>query len=123
MAQETTTVKAIKAGDWVLPIEVNGEIVHALQINKSKEEKENITTILAEYTNVGVTVYEYAGKNNNPVLLVKATEKLKSQRSSVTRNAIIETLMQDLGVNKTQAEALHAKMQANVLAKKVSKDK
>lgn len=117
----TETVKAVKAGDWVLPILVNGETVHALQINKSKDEKENITTILSEYEKAGVTVYEYAGKNNNPVLLVKATEKLKATRSSVTRDAIIETLMSDLGVDVETATALHAKMQANVLAKKASK--
>ncbi len=117
----TQTVQAVKAGDWVLPISVNGEIVHALQINKSKEDKENITSLLAEYANAGVTVYEYAGKNNNPVLLVKATEKLKTQRASVSRDAIIETLMQDFSIDREKAEAVHAKMQANVLAKKASK--
>lgn len=116
-----TTVKAVKVSDWVVPISANGETVYALQINKSKEEKENIETILQDYVKAGVTIYEYAGKNNNPVLLVKATEKLKTQRASVTRDAIIDTLMQDLGVDIETAQALHAKMQANVQARKASK--
>lgn len=121
MSNNNKTVQAVKAGDWVLPINVNGATVYALQINKSKEDKENITTLLAEYAKAGVTVYEYAGKGGNAVLLVEATQKLRTQRASVSRDAIIETLMQDLGIEKTQAEALHAKMQANVQAKKASK--
>lgn len=120
MAQ-VKTVQATKKGDWVLPIDVNGETVYALQINKSAEDKSNIENILADYAKAGVTVYEYAGKNNNPVLLVKATEKLKTQRASVTRDAIIETLMETMGVDMETAQALHAKMQQNVAAKKANK--
>lgn len=121
MANKTQFIEAVKAGDWVLPILVNGDTVHALQINKSKEDKENIDNILAEYQKAGVPVYRYSGKNNNDVLLVEATKKLKTQRASVTRDAIIETLMETMGVDMETAQALHAKMQQNVAAKKANK--
>lgn len=109
MATTTTTetVKAVKAGDWVLPIDVNGETVHALQINKSKEDKENIKEIKAEYDNAGITVYEYAGKNGNPVLLVDATQKLRSQRTSQKRSKFIETMLK-MGMDIDKANAAYA---------------
>lgn len=47
--------------------------------------------------------------------------KPKRTRASISRDAIVETLMQSMGIDKAQAEELHSKMQENVLAKKSNK--
>lgn len=96
--------QAVKAGDWVLPITVNGKTVYALQINKSKEEKENIDNILAEYASAGIEVFTYKGKNDLDVLLVKAEEKLRSKRVSVKEQKMVAVLMQ-AGMTEEQARA------------------
>ncbi len=76
---------------------------------------------LAEYAKANITVFEYAGKNNNPVLLVRATEKLKTQRASIDRDAVVSTLMSDFGIDEEKAKAVYAKMQATKQAQKASK--
>lgn len=105
MANNTTKsqfTQAVKAGDWVLPITVEGQTVYALQINKSKEEKENIDNILAEYANAGIEVFTYKGKNDLDVLLVKADEKLRSKRVGVKEQKMVAVLMQ-AGMTEEQA--------------------
>ncbi len=101
------TVQAVKSGDWVLPITVDGATVYALQINKSKEDKENISSILEQYATAGVTVYEYAGKNNNAVLLVDATLKIKNSRVSASTEKLVASAM-DMGLTEAQARQMVA---------------
>jgi len=110
----TTTVQAVKMGDWVLPISVDGVTVYALQINKSKDDKANIDTILAEYATAKITVYEYSGKNDNAVLLVKATEKIKATRSSANTESLVASAVQMFGCT----EAMAREMVYNAKAKK-----
>ena len=110
MANNTTKpqfTQAVKAGDWVLPITVNGATVYALQINKSAEEKENIDNILAEYANAGIEVFTYKGKNDKNVFLVKAEEKLRSKRVGVKEQKLVAVLMQ-AGMTEEQARAAYA---------------
>ena len=38
-AKEVKIIKAEKAGEWVLPIKVDGSVIYALQVNKTKEDK------------------------------------------------------------------------------------
>ena len=120
--KEVTTIEVTKAGDWVLPVQLkDGTIVHALQINKSKEDKENIETLLQEYANAGIPVMQYSGKNNNPVLLVEATKKLRSQRTSFGRDKFVETAMASFGVSREKAEQAYAEMQTAKAEAKASK--
>lgn len=110
MANTTTPqiTEAVKAGDWVLPITVNGATVYALQINKSKEDKANLDNILAEYAKAGVEVFTYKGKNDAPVYLVEASKKLKATRTSASTEKLVTSAMATFGCTEEQARAMVA---------------
>ena len=111
------TTKVTKAGDWVLPVLLDdGTTVYALQINKSAEDKQNITELHQAYIDAGIEVYEYAGKNNNPVLLVDATKKIRSQRVGVLQSEFIAELV-NAGVPQEVAELAYANAKANAKAR------
>lgn len=98
MTQPTTTTTNYttveKSGDWVLPVKKkDGTIVYALQINKSKEDKENIDAIVSEYQKAGIEILGYKGKEDKLVLLVDATQKIRSQKVGVKTQKIITGLM------------------------------
>ena len=97
-----TTVQAEKAGEWVLPILVDGVTLYAIQINKTQEDKENIENILAEYYKHGITVYEYVGKNSKPVLLVEHDKRLKTTRIGKHKKAQLDAMV-SLGLTEEQA--------------------
>jgi len=59
-------------------------------------------------------VYEYSGKNDNAVLLVKATEKIKATRSSASTDSLVASAVAMFGCTEDQARA----MVANAKAKK-----
>ena len=108
MTQPTTTQPTIedvtKGGDWVLPVtRKDGSTVYALQINKSKEDKENIDAILAEYAQAGVPILRYKGKEGKDVLLVDATQKIRSKRVGVKTQKLLDAL---LATGMTQEQAL-----------------
>lgn len=110
-----------RQGDWVIPVLTDdGKTIYALQINKTQAEKDNLDTILSDYQKAGVEVLTYKGKNDLPVYLVDATQKLKAQRANVNRDAIIETLVAS-GMTEELAQATYAKMQENVKAKKANR--
>lgn len=96
-----------RLGDWVIPVDKNGETVYALQINKTQEEKDNLETILSEYQKAGVEVLTYAGKGGLPVYLVDATQKLKKQRVGIDTNALLQSMVAS-GMTQEQAQAVLA---------------
>lgn len=108
MTQATTTqatiVEVKKGGDWVLPIITkDGATVHALQINKTADDKANIESILAEYAEAGVQVYRYKGKSDKAVLLVEASQKIRKARVGVKTLNLINRLMEDKGFTLEEA--------------------
>lgn len=108
MTQATTTqasyTEVTKAGDWVIPVTTKeGVTVYALQINKSKEDKENIDAIVSEYTQAGIPILRYKGKEGKDVLLVDATQKIKSKRVGVKTQKLLDAL---LATGMTQEQAL-----------------
>lgn len=110
MTQATTTQATIedvtKGGDWVIPVtRKDGSTVYALQINKSKEDKENIDAIVAEYTQAGVTILRYKGKEDKDVLLVDATQKIRSKRVGVKTQKLLDALLAT-GMTQEQAQAV-----------------
>lgn len=107
------TVEAVKAGDWVLPVTVDGVTVYALQINKSAEDKANIEAIHGAYVEAGIPVYTYSGKGGKPVLLVEATKKIKAQRTSASTESLIASAVAMFGVTEEQARAMVANAKAN----------
>ena len=110
-----------RQGDWVIPVMTSdNKTIYALQINKTQADKDNLDTILSDYQKAGVEVLTYNGKNDLPVYLVDATQKLKAQRANVNRDAIIETLVSS-GMTQELAQATYAKMQETVKAKKANK--
>ena len=108
-AQEVKTLKILKAekaGDWVLPIKVDGSIVYALQVNKSKEDKINIEAIKQAYAEHDITLYTYKGKNNADVILVKAEEKLVARRTSASTEKLIASAVAMFGCTPEQARQM-----------------
>lgn len=106
--KEVKIVNAVKAGDWVLPIEVNGATIYALQVNKSKEDKANIEAIKQAYAEHDITLYTYKGKNNADVLLVKAEEKLVARRTSASTEKLVASAMKMFGCTEAQARQMVA---------------
>ena len=105
-ATQATYTEVTKAGDWVLPVtKKDGTTVYALQINKSAEDKANIDAIVAEYTEAGVEVLTYDGKEGKKVLLVDATQKLRSKRVGVKTQKLLDALLAT-GMTKEQALAV-----------------
>ena len=110
MTQATTTqatyTEVTKSGDWVLPVtKKDGTTVYALQINKSKDDKENIDAIVAEYQKEGIEVLTYDGKEGKKVLLVDATQKLRSKRVGVKTQKLLDALLAT-GMSQEQAQAV-----------------
>ena len=107
MAKATLKLEQVtKAGDWVLPVTTaDGATVYALQINKSKEDKENIDSILQEYADAGVTVYTYKDKEDKDVLLVDTTQKIRSKRVGVKTQKLLDALLAT-GMSQEQAQAV-----------------
>lgn len=106
-----------RQGDWVIPVlKEDGAVVYALQINKTQEEKDNFATILQEYQEAGVEVLTYSGKNNLPVYLVDATQKIKKARVSASTEDMIAEMVA-LGVSEEVARQAIA----NAKAKKAKK--
>lgn len=107
MTQSTknTITEVTRQGDWVIPVmKKNGDVVYALQINKTQVEKDNWDTILSEYQNAGVEVLTYKGKNDNDVFLVNSTEKLHNKRVGVKKLAMISKLVNEKGFSQKEAE-------------------
>lgn len=101
------TTQATKAGEWVLPIIVEGATVYAIQVNKTIEDKENIDSILADYEKAGVPVYEYEGKGGKPVYLVEHSKRIKAQRMGATKRAQVDAMVA-MGLTEEQALAVIA---------------
>lgn len=101
-------VNAEKAGDWVLPIKVDGSIIYALQVNKSKEDKANLEAIKQAYADNDITLYTYKGKNDADVILVKADEKLVARRTSASTEKLVASAVAMFGVSEAQARAMIA---------------
>lgn len=121
MATATATVKATEVtrlGDWVIPVDVNGTTVYALQINKTQAEKDNISEILQAYYDNGVEVLTYKGKGDKPVYLVDASKKLKATRSSASVDEMVAEMVA-LGVDENVARLAIS----NAKAKKAEKAK
>ena len=105
-AKEVKIIKAEKAGDWVLPIKVDGSIIYALQVNKTKEDKVNIEAIKKAYAEHDITLYTYKGKNDADVLLVKAEEKLIARRTSASTEKLIASAVAMFGCTEEQARQM-----------------
>ena len=105
-AKEVKIIKAEKAGDWVLPIKVDGSIIYALQVNKTKEDKVNIEAIKKAYAEHDITLYTYKGKNDADVLLVKAEEKLIARRMSASTEKLVSSAMAMFGCTEEQARQM-----------------
>lgn len=122
MTQATTTIKATtvtRMGDWVIPVQDDdGNIIYALQINKTQAEKDNIAEIYQAYVDNGVKVLTYDGKGNKPVYLVDATQKLKAQRASASVDEMVAEMVA-LGVDEMVARQAIS----NAKAKKAEKAK
>lgn len=101
------TTQATKAGEWVLPILVDGKTIYAIQLNKTQEDKDNIDNILAEYSKQGIPVYEYEGKNNKPVLLVEHSKRIKTTRIGKNKKAQLDAML-SMGLSEEQALAVLA---------------
>lgn len=106
--KEVKIVNAVKAGDWVLPITVNGSTIYALQVNKSKEDKANIEVIKQAYADNDITLYTYKGKNDADVLLVKADEKLVARRTSASTEKLVASAVKMFGCTVEQARQMVA---------------
>lgn len=131
MTQATATVTATvtateveRVSDWVIPVKnkVTGEIVYALQINKTQAEKDNFTEIYNAYVEKGVEVLTYNGKGEKPVYLVDATQRLKAQRVSATTEDMIAEMVA-LGVSEDVARLAIANAKAKKAQEKAEKAK
>lgn len=121
----TTTIKATpvqRMGDWVIPVDVNGTTVYALQINKTQAEKDNISEILQAYTDNGIDVLTYNGKGEKAVYLVDATQKIKAQRTSASVDEMVAEMVA-LGVDEMVARQAIANAKAKKAAEKAEKAK
>ena len=105
-AKEVKIIKAVKAGDWVVPLTVDGSTILALQVNKTKKEKAHIEAIKQAYAEHDITLYTYKGKNNADVILVKAEEKLVAQRSSASTEKLIASAVAMFGCTPEQARQM-----------------
>ena len=106
--KEVKIVKADKAGDWVIPIKVDGRIIYALQVNKTKDDKANIDAIKKAYADHDITLYTYKGKGDADVLLVKAEEKLVARRSSASTEKLVASAVAMFGCTEEQARQMVA---------------
>lgn len=106
--KEVKIVNAVKAGEWVLPIKVDGSVIYALQVNKTKEDKINIEAIKKAYAEHDITLYTYKGKNDADVLLVKAEEKLVARRTSASTEKLVASAVAMFGCTEEQARAMVA---------------
>lgn len=116
MAKNTNIIE-LSSAKYVRIAEHNGEEVrlYARPINKEDFTECQVYSLVASRGSVkGAKEYFVTVDDYNKF-------KPKTTRASVSRDAIVETLMEDMGISREQAEALHAKMQANVLAKKAKK--
>ena len=104
--KEVKIVKAEKAGEWVLPIKVDGSVIYALQVNKTKEDKENSEAIKKAYAEHDITLYTYKGKNDADVILVKAEEKLIARRTSASTEKLIASAVAMFGCTPEQARQM-----------------
>ena len=105
-AKEVKIIKAEKAGEWVLPIKVDGSVIYALQVNKTKEDKINIEAIKKAYAERDITLYTYKGKSDAEVLLVKAEEKLVARRTSASTEKLVASAVAMFGCTPEQARQM-----------------
>ena len=101
-------IQAEKAGDWVIPIRVDGKTIYALQVNKTKDDKANIEAIKQAYADHQIPLYTYKGKGDADVLLVKADEKLVARRTSASTEKLVASAVAMFGCTEEQARQMVA---------------
>lgn len=117
-AQATNAIVPITKASYVRIAEVNGKEIQLVARPIKLEDFQDKCTVYS----LPATRGENKGQNEYFVTREDYNKhKPATQRASVTRDAIVKTLMTSMNITEKEALALHAKMQENVKAQKSSK--